>query len=129
MPNNRQFTDIDLSFFPHPNTGDLLVKNDESAIKNAVKNLILTRHYERPFHSELGTSVNTLMFELPSPGLVAMIQEEIKNTIENFEPRVVLMTIDTKFSPDNLLILVSIVFRIVNTQRPINVQFTLNRTR
>ena len=105
------------------------MKYDENAIKNAVKNLVITRHYERPFHSEIGSSINSLLFELPSPGLVVMIQEEIKNTIENFEPRVVLMTIDTKFSPDNLLILVSIVFRIVNTQRPINVQFTLNRTR
>lgn len=129
MQNTRRFTDIDLTFSPHPNTGDLLVKTDEMAIKNAVKNLILTRHYERPFHSEIGSSISGLLFELPTLGLEAMIQEEIKNTIESFEPRVVLMSIDVRFNPDSLKILIEIIFRIVNTQTPFTVQFTLNKTR
>lgn len=129
MQNTRRFTDIDLTFSPHPNTGDLLVKTDEMAIKNAVKNLILTRHYERPFHSEIGSSISGLLFELPTLGLEAMIQEEIKNTIESFEPRVVLMSIDVRFNPDNYKILIEIIFRIVNTQTPFTVQFTLNKTR
>ena len=125
----RTFKDIDLTFNPHPSTGDLVAKYDEQAIKNAVKNLILTRHYERPFHSEIGSSVNSLLFELPSPGLVAILRNEITDVIRNFEPRVELLQVEVGFVPDNHYVEVSITFKIRNTTRPITVQFTLNRTR
>lgn len=129
MATTRTFSDIDISFQPHPVTGDLTMKNDDAAIKNAVKNLILTQHFERPFHSEIGSSVNSLLFELPSPGIVALLRQEIENTITNFEPRAEVLTVDVRFSPDEHQLLVSIMFKIRNTSRPITVQFTLNRTR
>lgn len=129
MATTRTFSDIDISFQPHPVTGDLTVKNDDAAIKNAVKNLILTQHFERPFHSEIGSSINSLLFELPSPGIVALLRQEIENTIINFEPRAEVLTVDVRFSPDEHHLIVSIVFKIRNTSRPITVQFTLNRTR
>jgi phage baseplate assembly protein W len=126
--NTRRFSDIDLSFNPHPSTGDLLAKYDDNAIKNSLKNLLLTKHYERPFHSEIGSSINSMMFELPSAGIVAILNQEIRNTIANFEPRVVVLDVSVTFSPDDHLF-VSVIFRIVNTERPITLQFTLNRTR
>lgn len=125
----RTFKDLDLTFTPHPSTGDLVAKYDEQAIKNAVKNLVLTRHYERPFHSEIGSSVNNLLFELPSPGLVAILRNEIADVINNFEPRVQVLNIEIGFVPDNYSVDIAITFKIRNTTRPISVQFTLNRTR
>jgi phage baseplate assembly protein W len=129
MAKTRTFSDIDLSFNPHPSTGDLVAKFDDAAIKNAVKNLILTRHYERPFHSEIGSSVKGLMFELPSPALVAVLKQEITDTITNFEPRVRVLEVKVAFTPDAHSVSVAIIFKIVNTERPITVQFTLDRTR
>ena len=125
----RQFIDIDLNFQPHPSTGDLVAKYDENAIKNAVKNLILTKHYERPFHSEIGSNVNKLMFELPSPGIVALLRREIEDVIRNFEPRVESLNTEILFSPDQNEIFITIAFRILNNERPITIQFTLDRTR
>lgn len=125
----RIFKDIDLSFNPHPSTGDLVAKYDDEAIKNAVKNLIMTKHYERAFHSEIGSSVNALLFELPSPGLVALLTQEISDVIANYEPRVEILDIKILFTPDNHTVNITIVFRIVNTTRPITVQFALDRTR
>ncbi len=125
----RVFKDIDLTFTPHPVTKDLLAKTNENAIKNAIKNLIMTRHYERPFHSEIGSSVTSMLFELPTPGLVAMLRQEIYDTIKNFEPRAVVLDVDVGFDPDNHFVLVTVVFKIVNTTRPIVVEFTLDRTR
>lgn len=125
----RIFSDIDLSFEPHPSTKDLRVKYDDNAIKNAVKNLILTRHYERPFHSEIGSNVTNMMFELVTPATVVLLKQEIADVIRNFEPRVDLVTVEVGFSPDQHTLLVSIVFNIKNTTRPITVQFTLDRTR
>lgn len=129
MPNNHQYSDIDLNFIPHPSTGDLVAKYDDNAIKNAVKNLILTKHYERPFHSEIGSNVNKLLFEIPSPGIVSLLRAEIQDVIRNFEPRAEILDIQITFAPDYNTIFITIIFRIINSEKPITVQFTLNRTR
>lgn len=125
----RTFTDIDLSFEKHPVTNDIFIKQDESAIKNAIKNLVLTHHYERPFHSEIGSSVTKLMFENATPGIVAVLNQEIRNVIENFEPRAVVLGVNTNFMIDQNALFVSIFFKIINTEKPITVQFTLDRVR
>jgi phage baseplate assembly protein W len=125
----RQFSDIDLNFDPHPSTNDLVGKYNDSAIKNSVKNLVLTKHYEKPFHSEIGTNVNKMLFENPSPGVVAYLRKEIEDVIRNFEPRVIIDNIDINFSPDSQYIFITIVFVIRNTTRPITVDFALTRTR
>ena len=129
MNNLQRFKDIDLTFEPHPSTGDLTVLRDDFAIKNAVKNLVLTRHYERPFHSEIGSNVNKMLFENANPGIVSLLRQEISDVINNFEPRVDIQDIQILFSPDFNAIKVTIVFVIRNTTRPLTVQFTLNRTR
>ena len=125
----RIFSDIDLTFKPHPSTRDLVAKYDDTAIKNAVKNLIMTQHYERHFHGEIGSSVTGLLFEIPSPAITAIIKQEIKDVIANFEPRVVLKEVDVNFSPDEHELDVKIIFMIKNTTRPITIQFFMDRTR
>ena len=69
------------------------------------------------------------MFEIPSPGLVAMLRQEIIDTITNFEPRVAIIDVVVSFNQANHYVFVSITFRIVNTTSPITVQFTLDRKR
>ena len=127
--NTRTFSDLDLNFIAHPTTGDISKKFDEYAIRQAVKNLILTNHYERPFHPEIGSQVNSLLFEPFSPMLQAMLERAITNTIINHEPRVNLLQVQVALNPDNNSVYVSIVFKIVNTERPIGVDFTIQRTR
>lgn len=127
--NTRTYTDLDLNFIANPATGDISRKYDENAIKQSVKNLVMTRHYERPFHPEIGSQVMGLLFENDSPMLQATLQRAIIYTIENFEPRVKLITVQVNMNPDNNAAYVSITFKIVNTERPITVDFTLQRTR
>lgn len=127
--NTRTFSDIDLNFTPHPVTGDLVTRYDDNAIKQSLKNLILTRNYERPFHSEIGSPVKALLFDLITPLTAHMVRRAIVDLVSNFEPRVRLMSVDVIASPDNNSLYVNIVFRIVNTERPINLDFVLERTR
>lgn len=127
--NARTFTDLDLNFIANPVTGDVSRKYDEAAIKQAVKNLILTNHYERPFHPEIGSQINSLLFEPFTPLLQGMMEQSIKNTINNHEPRVQLLGVVVNLNPDNNSVYVSITFRIVNTERPLTVDLTLQRTR
>jgi len=125
----RTFSDLDFNFIANPSTGDVTRKFDDNAIKQSVKNLILTSNYEKPFHPEIGSQVNSLLFEPFSPMIQAMMTEAIKNTINNYEPRVNLLNVIVNANPDNHSLNVSIIFKIVNTETPISVDLVLERTR
>lgn len=125
----RLFSDLDFNFQPHPVTGDLVVRYDENAIKQSLKNLIMTRNYERPFHSEIGSPVRELLFDLITPMTSLMVRRAIVDLVSNFEPRVVLTEVDVIASPENNSLYVSISFRIVNTEKPLTLDFVLERTR
>lgn len=127
--NTRTFSDLDLNFTKHPVTKDVVRKFDEEAIKAAVKNLVLTQNYERPFHSEIGSQIRGLLFEPATPMLGIMLKRAIADTIINFEPRVRLDDVLITVSPDNNEVYVSIEFTIINTTRPVTVDLILTRTR
>lgn len=125
----KTFSDLDFNFIANPATGDVARKFDENAIKQSVKNLILTSNYEKPFHPEIGSQINSLLFEPFSPMLQAVMVEAIKNTIINYEPRVSLLNVTVNANPDNNSLYVSIIFKIINTETPISVDLVLERTR
>lgn len=127
--NTRVFSDLDLNFTPHPVTGDLVRRLDENAIKQSLKNLIMTGHFERPFHSEIGSPIPTLLFEPMTPLTSLMIRRSIIDLVSNFEPRVSLLDVEAIQSPENNAIYVNIVFKIVNTERPLTLDLVLERTR
>lgn len=127
--NTRLFSDIDLNFVLHPVTHDVTRRLDEESVKHAVKNLILTRNYERPFHSEIGSPVKQLLFEPMTPLTGMMVRRAIIDLISNFEPRVVLLDVQVIPSEENNSLYINITFRIVNTERPITLDLILERTR
>jgi len=127
--NTRTFIDLDLNFTRHPVTNDIVRKYDEEAIKAAVKNLVLTQNYEKPFHSDVGSQIRGLLFEPASPMLNVMLKRSISDTINSFEPRVRLNDVLITISPDDNEVYVSIFFTIINTTRPLQVDLILTRTR
>lgn len=127
--NSRTFSDIDFNFGKHPVTNDVAKKYDDYAIKQSIKSLILTKNYERPFHSEIGSQITALLFEPVSPVTAQILKKVIEQTIINFEPRVNLTQVDIKFSPDNNAVYCSIQYRIINTSVPQTVNLTLKRSR
>jgi phage baseplate assembly protein W len=129
MSKTRIFSDLDLNFTPHPVTGDISRRFDDNAIKQSVKNLILTRNFERPFHSEIGSPVKSLLFDPMTPMTAHMVRRAIIDLISNFEPRVNLTDVSVIASPENNALYVSIEFKIVNTERPITLELILERTR
>lgn len=127
--NSRTFTDIDLNFLAHPVTKDITVRTNEQAIKSSIRNLILTSNYEKPFHPEIGSQINSLLFEPATPMLPIMLKKAIEFTIYNFEPRVNLTNVSTILSEDENSINVSIEFVIINTSTPVGLDLILYRTR
>ena len=127
--NTRTFSDIDLNFTAHPVTKDISRRYDENAIKSSLKNLILTRNYERPFHSELGSPIKGLLFEPATNMTKALIERSITDLVGNYEPRVNLQQVRVSYSPDTYSVYVTIEFKIINTQRPLTLDLVLERTR
>lgn len=127
--NTRIFSDIDLNFIANPATGDISMRYDENAVKASVKNLVLTQHFERPFHSNIGSPINSLLFDLASPLLTVTLKRAITDLINNHEPRVNLLDVIVNLSPNNNSVYVTIEFSILNTQRPITIDLVLERTR
>lgn len=127
--NTRIFSDIDLNFTKHPVTLDVVHRYDENAIKQSLKNLLLTRNFERPFHSEIGSPIRALLFENPGPMFSVMMKRSIIDVINNFEPRVSVTEVKVDDSLDTNTVYVTIEFKIVNTERPITLDFALERTR
>ena len=74
----KNFVDLDLSFKVNPFTKDLYLKTDEEAVKTALKHLIQTRNFERPFHPEIGTQVHSLLFENFSPAVKLAMERTIQ---------------------------------------------------
>jgi len=127
--NTRTFTDLDFNFLLHPKTGDVSTRVDEQAIAQSIKNLVLTRNFERPFRPEVGCQATTLLFEPAGPMLAQLMERSIADVIENFEPRAVLLGVKANFSPENNSVYVVVTFKIRNTETPIEVNLILERTR
>jgi phage baseplate assembly protein W len=127
--NTRIFSDLDLNFTAHPVTGDITRRYDDNAIKQSVKNLLLTRNFERPFHSEIGSPIRQLLFDNPGPMFNVMLKRAVIDVINNFEPRVNIIDVRVDDYSDANEVYVTLEFTIVNTERPITLELALERTR
>lgn len=125
----KQYRDIDLSFRVNPFTKDIYLKTDEDAVKTALKHLIQTKNFERPFHPEIGTQVHSLMFENFGPAVKLAMERTITETIARFEPRVRLVDLGIEETTDANELLVNIVFTLINSDKPITVSTILSRVR
>ena len=127
--NTRQFTDIDLMFAKHPSTADITKKIDVEAVKASVRNLLSTRNYERPFHPEIGCQIFSLMFENFTPITKQVMKKTIYDVINKFEPRVDVLDVILKDNSDNNEILVDVIFKILNSDKPITIRTAISRVR
>ena len=126
---SRKYTDLDLNFRSHPFTKDILLKKGDNSIKQSVKNLVLTRKGEKPFHPEIGSHIYTHLFDSMTVDTVVNIKTTIEDVINTYEPRVILSSVDVTANPDQNLYDVTIVFRLINEPDPITVEFFIERLR
>ena len=127
---SRAFKDISLSFDPHPVTKDLTILKNENAIKKSVRNLVQTIPTERFFNSVLGSEVRNSLFDFVDFGTASVIQDQILNTIENFEPRVDDVSVEVEPRPDTNEFEVTVFFTIVGQETPVQeFTFILEATR
>ena len=127
---SRAFKDISLSFTPHPVTKDLPVLINERAIVRSVRNLVETIPTERFFDSLLGTDVRESLFENYNRGQVVIIEDQVRETLKRFEPRVDNVGVEVDANPDDNNLNVKVFFDIVGLESaPQFFSFILEPTR
>ena len=113
--NVRQYTDLDLFFGKKSTSKDISKVTDVLAVKRSVRNLVLTNHYEKPFHPEIGSGVRDMLFEPMTPITAHILTKKIEDVIENFEPRARLISVRAIPNLDRNEYECTIEFYVVNT--------------
>ena len=125
----RGWSDLDLDFTAHPVTKDIVRKTNVEAVKRAVRNLIRTNKYEKPFHPEIDGGVTRHLFGLSTPYMKHDIELAVRNCLKNFESRVIVDDVRVSGDLDTNGFNVSIFFTVINSPEPIEVRLFLERIR
>jgi len=125
----RIYSDFFTNFDVHPDNRDLVIKKNEEAVKTAIRNLILTNKYERPFQPNFGSNIKKFLFDPINQITQQNIKDEITHTIETYEPRANLIEVRVTPYLDDNAYRVTIVFSIININTPITLNTFLYRIR
>lgn len=125
---SRVYRDIDLSFTAKPN-GELYVKRDAAAVTQALKNLIQTNYFEKPFQPFFGGNIRAMLFELVDEDSEEELAEQIVKAINAYEPRAKLLHLDVDVEPDQNTLRVKIEYQVVNTEEVVTFTTSVSRLR
>ena len=124
---NRDYSDINMLFEANPNTGNIYKVKDAAAVKQAVRNIVLSNFYEKPFNIFYGSDLRNLLFENVTPFSMQEAKTQIQNAIANNEPRAEVMSINIS-GVDNTLI-INLVFKVKETRQTQELNISLERLR
>jgi len=125
---NVAYKDIDLTFSAKP-AGDIFKKLDAAAVKQSVKNLLLTSRGEKPFNNAFGSNLNSALFGLDTEFDPEFVQNLIFDTITNNEPRARVLSVSVGLQPENNSLDATVEFQVVNTKEIIALDVSLARVR
>ncbi len=131
MPEPKQviYSDLDNLFITNPITKQLNKKINRDAVKQSVKNLVLTDFYERPFQSDIGCNIRGYLFEPFTSYLQEQIKDTVLNTIDNYERRAKVIDILVEDRLDLNAISLTIAFEILNDPDAVILDVLLERVR
>ena len=112
--NAQEYIDLDLFFNKKTTSKDISKVTNIQAVKRSVRNLILTNHYEKPFHPEIGSGVRGMLFELMTPLTAQILAKKVEDVIINFEPRARLISVQAIPDLDRNAYEITIKFYVAN---------------
>ena len=90
---SKGFKDISMTFQVNPLSSDLIALKNENAIARSVRNIIFTVPGEKVFDPDFGTDINASLFELLDETSATVIKDQIKYSLETYEPRILLLDV------------------------------------
>ena len=126
----RKYKDISMSFENNPLNDDLVSLNDTTAIARSLRNIVFTQPGEKFFNPDFGSRITESLFENVDEVSALAIEDEIKSSIINFEPRVNLLNTNVVPNPDDNEMNVTIEYEITGIDiPPQQLEFVLLPTR
>jgi len=127
---SQGFKDISMTFQTNPLNGDLIALKNENAIARSVRNIVFTLPGEKFFDEDFGSRISRTLFENVDDISASIITDEIRQSINNYEPRVRLISVNSYPDFDNNAYDVVIVYEIIGADVPIQeLQFVLQPSR
>jgi phage baseplate assembly protein W len=127
---SKGFKDLSMTFQVNPLNYDIIAIKNESAISRSIRNLVFTQPGEKFFNENFGSRVSRSLFENIDEISASIIQDEIENTINNYEPRVSLIEVIVSPNYDQNEFNVLIQYQIIGIDvLPQQLSFALQPTR
>lgn len=124
------YRDFDTDMLQHPFSNDISANIDEKSVTEALKNLLMTSKGERLFKPNIGANIRELIFENKySPVINKLIEQRVIDTINSYEPRVILERVDVNSSMDDNNIQIVIYYYIVNSEKLVKTIVFMEKTR
>jgi len=114
----QEFKDISMSFGVNPLNDDVVALKNSSAIARSLRNIVFTQPGEKFFRPNFGSRISESLFENVDDASAAVIRDEIKNSIKNFEPRVKLLGVFVQPNPAFNEMNVAIEYEIIGIDIP-----------
>ena len=123
------YKDLDVSFVKHPGNRDILKKYDVSAVKQALRNLLLSNQYDKPFDPAYGLGLYGYLFENFSPAMRIVLKRKIVEQVEQYEPRVVIEDVQLLDQLDSNELVLKVLFYVKGDPEPHDLNVAMERTR
>ena len=131
-PRTRQrefFSDFMSNLEQVPGRADVARVVNENAVKQSIKNLLMTDRGERLFQPDIGCDIRGSLFENIDPNTILILKENIKSTIKTYEPRCICKGVVVNANIDNNDITVTVLFSVINSNRDSSLTIDLSRVR
>ena len=125
----KGWADLNLRLTLHRIRKDIIPLKDDEAIKNSVKNLILTNFFERPFQPLVGANLRGLLFEPADAITKYELSSGIRRCLEIFEPRIKVLAINVKDESERNSYRINVIFQIIEFDSNQEVEIVLERLR
>ncbi len=109
--------------------GDIFKKTNAAAVKQSIRNLLLTNFTERPFMHRFGGNLTDMLFRLSTEIDDANLENDITSSIQTYEPRAQVLSINSIISADNNEVRVTVRFLVISTLQQDTVEINLTRLR
>ena len=123
------YADLRMDMLLNPVNSDVSRSTDEEAIRNSLRNILLTNKGERLFNPGFGGNIRELLFDNIGLGSKEIIEANVESVIKNYEPRIILIKTEISLSPDLNSATITVTFMMINKQEPITLSVILDRAR
>ena len=127
---SQGFKDISMTFQSNPLNDDLIAIKNENAIARSIRNIVFTTPGEKFFNQSFGSRITESLFENIDEITATVIVDEIRQSIDNYEPRVEVDDVKAFPNYENNSFDVTITYDVIGSEIPTQeLQFVLQSSR